>query len=353
MILALTHGNEVSGAIAVDALLTAGLRPVAGRLSLGFGNVGAYEHFSAENADATRYLDEDMNRVWTPAALDGTRDSRELARARAMRPLLDTVDLLLDIHSMHEASAPLMMTGPLDKAIALAAALGTPEHVIVDRGHANGTRLRDYGGFGDPASAKNALLIETGQHFAASARGRARQRRALPAARGRRRTRRRRGVPDAGRAGAAEVHRDHAAGRRALDGFPVLAAVHRARSDREGGHRDRPRRRRRDRHAVRRLRDRAAVDAPSRRERHDDAARAPARTLSRAGRRRPVSTCCNAALAMLPASAHLSSGRKAAGGAWPDDRIRNLSSHPCDSATRTAPNMCRNSPRRRTPDACN
>lgn len=111
MILALTHGNEVSGAIAVDALLTAGLRPVAGRLSLGFGNVGAYEHFSAENADATRYLDEDMNRVWTPAALDGTRDSRELARARAMRPLLDTVDLLLDIHSMHEASAPLMMTG--------------------------------------------------------------------------------------------------------------------------------------------------------------------------------------------------------------------------------------------------
>ncbi|MDN7888386.1 succinylglutamate desuccinylase/aspartoacylase family protein [Burkholderia cepacia] len=170
MILALTHGNEVSGAIAVDTLLAAGLQPVAGRLSLGFGNVGAYEHFSAENADATRYLDEDMNRVWTPAALHGTRDSRELARARAMRPLLDTVDLLLDIHSMHEASAPLMMTGPLEKAIALAAAIGTPEHVIIDRGHANGTRLRDYGGFGDAASAKNALLIETGQHFAASAR---------------------------------------------------------------------------------------------------------------------------------------------------------------------------------------
>lgn len=170
MILALTHGNEVSGAIAVDALLAAGVRPSAGRLSLGFGNVGAYEAFNAENADATRFLDEDMNRVWSPAALDGERQSRELARARAMRALIDTVDLLLDIHSMHEASAPLMMTGSLEKAIALAAEIGTPEHVIIDKGHANGTRMRDYGGFGDPASPKNALLIETGQHFAASAR---------------------------------------------------------------------------------------------------------------------------------------------------------------------------------------
>ncbi len=170
MILALTHGNEVSGAIAVDTLLAAGVRPTAGRLSLGFGNIGAYELFSAENADATRFLDEDMNRVWTASTLDGARQSRELARARAMRPFIDTVDLLLDIHSMHEASAPLMMTGPLEKAIALAAELGTPEHVIVDKGHANGTRMRDYGGFGDPASPKNALLIETGQHFAGSAR---------------------------------------------------------------------------------------------------------------------------------------------------------------------------------------
>ncbi|MGC7404349.1 M14 family metallopeptidase [Pandoraea pneumonica] len=170
MILALTHGNEVSGAIAVDTLLASGLRPVEGRLSLGFGNIDAYEQFSAENADATRFLDEDMNRVWTPSALDGERQSRELARARAMRPFIDTVDLLLDIHSMHEASAPLMMTGPLEKAIALAAELGTPEHVIIDKGHANGTRMRDYGGFGDTASPKNALLIETGQHFAKSAR---------------------------------------------------------------------------------------------------------------------------------------------------------------------------------------
>jgi hypothetical protein len=36
---------------------------------------------------------------------------------------------------------------------------------MIDAGHAAGRRLRDYGGFGDAASPKNALLIECGQHF--------------------------------------------------------------------------------------------------------------------------------------------------------------------------------------------
>jgi hypothetical protein len=36
---------------------------------------------------------------------------------------------------------------------------------VSDTGHANGTRMRDYGGFGDPASPKNALLVECGQHW--------------------------------------------------------------------------------------------------------------------------------------------------------------------------------------------
>ena len=51
-----------------------------------------------------------------------------------------------------------------------AAEVGVPEHVIVDTGHPNGRRMRDYAGFGDAHSAKNALLIETGQHFSARSR---------------------------------------------------------------------------------------------------------------------------------------------------------------------------------------
>ena len=38
------------------------------------------------------------------ATLDGPRRSLELARARALRPLYESADLLLDIHSMQHAT---------------------------------------------------------------------------------------------------------------------------------------------------------------------------------------------------------------------------------------------------------
>ena len=165
MVMALTHGNEVSGAITVDAFLKKGLRPVRGRLTLAFGNVEAYHSFDPADIDATRFLDEDMNRVWLPAKLEGDLDSVELRRARQLRAVVDSVDLLLDIHSMHEEAPPVMMCGAQDKGQAFAATLGVPQTVVADAGHPNGRRLRDYEGFGDPGSRKNALLIETGQHF--------------------------------------------------------------------------------------------------------------------------------------------------------------------------------------------
>lgn len=166
MINALTHGNEVCGAIIVKALLDRQLRPRQGRLTLSFANIEAYGRFDPAKPDASRFIDQDFNRVWTAAALDDTRlDSAELRRARVMRPVIDTVDLLLDIHSMHERSAPLIVSGPLKKGIALACQLNIPQHVISDAGHPEGRRMRDYGDFGDPDSPRNALLIECGQHW--------------------------------------------------------------------------------------------------------------------------------------------------------------------------------------------
>lgn len=170
MVLALVHGNEVCGAIVVDALLEVGLRPIRGRLSFGFANTAAYLRFDKSDPDAARFIDEDMNRLWSDIALSGGRRSSELRRAREIRPFLDTVDMLIDIHSMHEASPALMMCGSLEKGAVLAAEIGYPEHVVIDAGHASGKRLRDYGGFGDPDSGKNALLIEAGQHFSRKAR---------------------------------------------------------------------------------------------------------------------------------------------------------------------------------------
>jgi predicted deacylase len=170
MINALTHGNEVCGAITVDALLRSGLRPRRGKLTLSFANVAAYARFDPATPDKARFVDQDFNRVWTAAKLDdlATRSS-ELDRARAMRPVIDTVDLLLDLHSMHEKSAPLIVAGPLRKGAELAERLGTPATVIQDEGHPEGRRMRDYEGFGDDASPKNALLIECGQHWETSA----------------------------------------------------------------------------------------------------------------------------------------------------------------------------------------
>lgn len=170
MINALTHGNEVCGAIVVDELLRRSLRPRRGRLTLAFANVAAYRRFDPANPDAARFVDQDFNRVWTAAALDDTsRTSSELARAREMRPVIDTVDMLLDLHSMHEKCKPLIVAGPLQKGIDLAVRLGTPATVICDEGHPEGRRMRDYEGFGSADSAKNALLIECGQHWERSA----------------------------------------------------------------------------------------------------------------------------------------------------------------------------------------
>ncbi len=165
MVNALTHGNEICGAIAVDRLLREGVKPVRGKLTLAFANIDAFERFDTRNPYSTRFVDEDLNRVWLPATLDGNRRSSELARARELRPFVDAADYLLDIHSMLEPSPPVMICGTLDKGIRFAFDVGIPVHVVSDAGHANGTRMRDYGGFGDPASPRNALLVECGQHW--------------------------------------------------------------------------------------------------------------------------------------------------------------------------------------------
>jgi len=168
LLAALTHGNELCGAIALDWLLRQGVRPLAGRLTLAFMNVAAYARFERQNPSASRCVDEDFNRLWSAETLDGPRDSVELRRARALRPLIDGVDALLDLHSMQHATPPLMLCGMTPKARELALRLGTPAHLVCDAGHAAGRRMRDYGAFADSASPKNALLIECGQHWARS-----------------------------------------------------------------------------------------------------------------------------------------------------------------------------------------
>ncbi len=166
MLTALVHGNEICGAIVLDELLRGDIRPLHGRLTLAFCNVAAFEHFDPAKPEASRWVDEDFNRLWTPEVLDGKRDSVELRRARIVRPYLHDVDFLLDTHSMQHPSEPLLLAGSLAKGRLLAAEVAYPALAVCDSGHAAGKRMRDYAAFGDATSPKNALLVECGQHWA-------------------------------------------------------------------------------------------------------------------------------------------------------------------------------------------
>lgn len=166
MVSALVHGNEVCGAWALKGLLDAGARPERGTLTLAFCNLAAFDRFDPANHDASRFVDEDFNRQWSDDRID-VPNTQERRRAAQLRPFVAQADWLLDLHSMHERAAPLLLTGIQPRNLALARALGAPEHVVVDAGHKDGVRMRDYGHFGLPdtdAPDTRALLIECGFH---------------------------------------------------------------------------------------------------------------------------------------------------------------------------------------------
>src|ERR1700744_967092 len=77
MVAALTHGNEVSGAVTVDALLAQGLKPRKGTLIFSFNNIDAYHSFDPRTPFKSRMVDEVFNRTWgrldQPANRAGTR----------------------------------------------------------------------------------------------------------------------------------------------------------------------------------------------------------------------------------------------------------------------------------------
>ena len=167
MVTALVHGNELCGAWALKGLLEAGVRPARGSLTLAFCNLAAFDRFDPRNHDASRFVDEDLNRQWMPDRMadGGTQERR---RAAALRPFVEAADWLLDLHSMHEPSPPLSLTGPSPRNLALAREMRSPEHVVVDAGHQDGVRMRDFGRFGDDEAqgdnGTRSLLIECGFH---------------------------------------------------------------------------------------------------------------------------------------------------------------------------------------------
>jgi len=166
LISALIHGNELCGAWALKGLLEADVRPVAGKLTLMFANLRAFERFDPASHDASRFVDEDMNRQWMDERIAEPR-TLERQRVAALAPWVKQADWVLDLHSMHEPGAPLLLTGMQARNLELARQLANPVHIVVDAGHKDGVRMRDYGRLGLPdaqAPDTRSLLIECGFH---------------------------------------------------------------------------------------------------------------------------------------------------------------------------------------------
>lgn len=166
VITALMHGNEVCGAVAIAPLVTSPPHIERGSLTIVFLNLKAYRLISDETKDECRWYDEDMNRVWGRVVAGATPPlSYECQRAREVLPHIADADMLLDLHSMHTAGPALGLTGVATKNVALAQALGLPELIVRDQGHAAGLRLIDLVPWRDPTSAPVAMLLECGYHF--------------------------------------------------------------------------------------------------------------------------------------------------------------------------------------------
>lgn len=171
LINALTHGNEICGMVAVTHLLDQGVRPKIGTLTVSFANIEAYEAFDPARPYENRQLVHNLNRIWTPALLDGDEDSPELRRARELRPVLDAADYVLDIHSTRSPVQPFWVYPDLPRNRKLATAVGAPQvQLIMPAERFPGTGVIGYGHHGEADSnSGGALVVECGQHFAQSA----------------------------------------------------------------------------------------------------------------------------------------------------------------------------------------
>ena len=166
LVTAITHGNEICGAIALDRLMRADVRPSQGKLTFSFNNHMAYARFDPDSPDTSRFVDEDFNRVWVESRLDSQENTAELRRARELRPLFDCVDMVLDIHSMGTFSKPILICNGLEKERLFSRKMDYPGHIMCGSGHIVGKRIIEYTPFNIPTNEKVGLLVECGQHWA-------------------------------------------------------------------------------------------------------------------------------------------------------------------------------------------
>lgn len=169
VLVSLIHGNEYAGALALDRILRDGATPKTGVVSVIFANLDAFARFDPRNPAQSRFIDEDMNRVWDDARLTHDPHSLELARARELLPVIKSADILLDLHSMLWRADPLLIVPDTPRSWSLATRTAeqvpAPQLIATDLGHRGGARLIEQRRFRTVAGPARAMLLEAGQHW--------------------------------------------------------------------------------------------------------------------------------------------------------------------------------------------
>ena len=166
LINALTHGNEFCGMVAATHLLDHDVRPRCGTLTVSFANVEAYQTFDTARPFDSRQLVHNLNRIWSAEQLDGSDDSPELRRARAMRGVVSEAEHILDIHSTSQDVPPFWVYPQYERNARVALAIGRPStHMVMPQGLGSGTPLIRHGLHGTAGHHGAAMVVECGQHF--------------------------------------------------------------------------------------------------------------------------------------------------------------------------------------------
>ncbi|MEJ8824212.1 succinylglutamate desuccinylase/aspartoacylase family protein [Variovorax humicola] len=166
LINALTHGNEICGMVAARHLLDTGVRPLVGTLTVSFAHVEAYNAFDVAKPFENRQIVHNLNRIWSDELLDGTEDSPELRRARALRPVVAAADHILDIHSTSQDVVPFWVYPDFARNADVALAIGLPPvHLVMPYGLGSGTPLIQHGRHAAAEAPGAAMVVECGQHF--------------------------------------------------------------------------------------------------------------------------------------------------------------------------------------------
>ena len=135
-VVALTHGNEIGGALMLDRWLGPGCGRCAGGCRWSSANLDAYARFDPEDPTASRFIDEDFNRVWDEETLaaaggPGTAPGAGCCGRSSIPSMSCSTCIPCSGRRM-----PLMLVGPYGAGgAAWRCGFGLPPLVVADDGH--------------------------------------------------------------------------------------------------------------------------------------------------------------------------------------------------------------------------